>query len=382
MANLDDIAPNYRRARQRWPEAPMLGACHDSLCACLAGSAHGQVEQVKAFIESVCRTIITELRASMPPRSDPSATELLGATLAPLGMQHSRGASALGRLLSGFNRLADALTTMRNENGPVAHGREGFLDVVAADHARAFLHAGDAILGVILNAYEGKQPDLVATREPYESFPHLNERIDRMVTLDARIDEDASRPVLVVKVTAGIRSEPFELRVDPSRLLYGIDREAYVDVLKSAELAIVPSEEEVPAREEPIQLPQSPILEGVSPGATLVPAYQGSLVLLRPALQAFLVDAGLDSSGQSPDGAHLVDSLLATAEENMGLDWKQRPPLQARVKVACKRLLVRFGSNSATAEAIAERFVGWLRVQAPDSVGHVSNPTGNPGETT
>jgi hypothetical protein len=370
MADLDAIAPNYRRARQRWPDAPMLGACHDSLCACFAGNAHGQVEQVKAFIECVCRTIITELRASMPPRSDPSTTELLSATLAPLGLQHSRGASALGTLMSGFNRLAHALTTMRNENGPVAHGREGFLDAVAADHARAFLHAGDAILAVVLSAYEGKQPDLVATRQPYESFPHLNDRIDRIVALAARVDEDTSRPVLVVKVTTGTRSEPFELRVDPSRLLYGIDREAYVEVLKSADLAPVPSEEEL-TREEPIKLPQSGILEGRRPGTTLVPTYQGSLAPLRPSLEAFLTATGLDPLAQGPEGAHLVDSLLATADESIGLDWKQRPPLQARLKVACKRLLVRFGSRQDVAEQIAEQFVAWLRVEGPEPSGNV-----------
>lgn len=50
----------------------------------------------------------------------------------------------------------------------------------------------------------------------------------------------------------------------------------------------------------------------------------------------------------------------------MGLDWKQRESLQARLKVACKRVLVRFGSAPEEAEGMAERFVVWLRVQAPE----------------
>ena len=50
----------------------------------------------------------------------------------------------------------------------------------------------------------------------------------------------------------------------------------------------------------------------------------------------------------------------------MGLDWKQREPLQARLKVACKRVLVQFGTASDKAEGVAERFVGWLRIQAPE----------------
>ena len=61
-----------------------------------------------------------------------------------------------------------------------------------------------------------------------------------------------------------------------------------------------------------------------------------------------------------------MDSLLATAEQNMGLDWKRREPLQARLKVACKRVLVQFGSAPEKAEDVAERLVAWLRVQAPE----------------
>jgi hypothetical protein len=170
MADLDALAPNYRRAQQRWPGAPTLAKCHEALRSCFDSNAHGIVEHVKSFIESVCLTIMGELREPMPS-STPSTTDLLVAALSPLGLRNSKGASKLDKVLSGFNRLADALTEMRNDNGPLAHGKDGFLDALTTDHARAFLHAGDAILGVLLNALEGKQPDLTVTREPYESFP-------------------------------------------------------------------------------------------------------------------------------------------------------------------------------------------------------------------
>ena len=67
------------------------------------------------------------------------------------------------------------------------------------------------------------------------------------------------------------------------------------------------------------------------------------------------------------DGVLLIDSLLATAEQNMGLDWKQREAMRAKLKVACKRVLVRFGCAAEKADAVADRFVSWLRVQAPDA---------------
>ena len=62
IANLDALAPNYRRAQQRWPSAPMLVNNYNALAACFSDSAHGLLEHVKSFIESVCRTIIARTR--------------------------------------------------------------------------------------------------------------------------------------------------------------------------------------------------------------------------------------------------------------------------------------------------------------------------------
>lgn len=331
------------------------------------------VEHVKSFIESVCLTIMGELREPMPS-SNPSTTDLLVAALSPLGLRNTRGASKLDKVLSGFNRLADALSEMRNDNGPVAHGKDAFLDALTADHARAFLHAGDAILGVLLSALEGKQPDLIVTREPYESFPHLNARIDRAVSVEARIDEDGERPMVVFSVATGPRGEAIELRVEPSRLLYGIDRSAYIEVLRTADL-VVAEAAEGEGEEGKVAVPEPIATPGIGavpvPLTDLVPTYEGPLEPLRAGLGDFLAAEGVAPAPAAEGGARLSDSLLATVERNMGLDWKQREPLQARLKVACKRVLVQFGSDAAKAENVAERLVVWLRVQAPEVGGGI-----------
>jgi hypothetical protein len=373
MPDLDALAPNYRRAQQRWPDAPTLAKCHETLRSCFDTNTHGLVEHVKSFIESVCLTIMGELREPMPS-SAPSTTDLLVAALNPLGLRNTRGASKLDKVLSGFNRLADALSEMRNDNGPVAHGKDAFLDALTADHARAFLHAGDAILGVLLNALEGKQPDLTVTREPYESFPHLNGRIDRAVSVEARIDEDGERPMVVFSVATGPRGEAIELRVEPSRLLYGIDRSAYIEVIRTADL-VAAEAEEVEGEEEESAVPEPAAPPGIGavslagPLTEILPTYAGLLEPLRAGLGDFLSAEGVDPAGAAEGGARLIDSLLATAEQNMGLDWKRREPLQARLKVACKRVLVQFDSATEKAEEVAERLVAWLRVQAPEVAG-------------
>jgi hypothetical protein len=326
------------------------------------------VELVKSFVESVCLTIMGEHGEPMPSPT-PSTTDLLVAALRPLGLHNTKGASKLGKMLSGFNKLADALSEMRDENGPVAHGKDAFLDPISADHARAFLHAGDAILSVLLNALEGKQPDLTMTREPYGSFPHLDERIDRAVNVGAWIDNDGDRPLVVFSVATGLRSEAIELRVEPSRLLYGVDREAYIEVLRTAELATVEDvEEEMPGTEaeasRAVVTTSTPAREAGGPVVEYVAAYTGTLGAFRGGVEAFLSAEGLDPTATDADGMCLIDSLLATAEQNAGLDWKQREPLQAQLKVACRRVLLHFGAVPAGAEKVAGRLLAWLRVQA------------------
>ncbi|MEJ8568627.1 abortive infection family protein [Elongatibacter sediminis] len=378
MAELDELTPNYRRAQRRWPDAPSLAQHYNALASCFVGGGFGLVEHVKSFLESVCVTIMGELREPMPS-SAPSTTELLVAALGPLGLRNTKGSSKLDKVLSGFNRLADALADMRNETGPVAHGKDGFLDAVRTDHARAFLAVGDAIVGLLLNALEGREPDLSATREPYESFPHLNERIDRAVSVVARVDEDGDRAVVVFSVAMGPRGEVIELRVEPSRLLYGIDREAYIEVLKSADLAASEAEDEDEISDiestQATKIVEIPwVTTEPGPQVVFVSKYTGRLELHREGLVDFLKGEKVSPRQEDSDGNFLVDSLLATIDQNAGLDWTERARIQARLKVACKRAFVHFGLDAPQADEIAGRLMVWLRVQAGSRLAEAEVP--------
>ncbi len=366
MPDLDALAGNYRRALEHWPDAPTLGTYHDALKASFEGTSHGLVELVKSFIESVCLTILSEFNEAMPSPT-PSTTELLVAALRPLGFENTRGASKLDKVLSGFNKLADALSEMRNDHGAVAHGKEAFLDALSADHARAFLHAGDAILSVLLNALEGTEPDLTTTREPYERWAHLNEKIDRAVSVEARVDEDGNRPVVELSVVTDVNDQPIRIRVEPSRFLYALDRDAYVEVSRTAGGAIAGGEDESesePAR-EPLVLEVTPRLER-SLVAEIIPSYGGRLASLRLALEGFFRSEGWRYRVAPEGGANLIDSLLATADENTGTDWKEREDLQAGLKIAFRRVLVQFGFDVDRVKGMGDRLLAWIRIQAPD----------------
>ena len=105
------------------------------------------------------------------------------------------------------------------------------------------------------------------------------------------------------------------------------------------------------------------------PSTLVVHEYTGRLVVFRTPLGAFLTGEAWNIVENDSEPAELIESLLATIDENMGLDWKQREVLQARLKVACRRVLMRFGAEAIKAEEIAEKLVTWARIQIPDDLG-------------
>ena len=229
MKDFDVIAPNYRRAQRRWPTAPLLRVHYQALTSCWADTGHGLVEHVKSFVECVCRTILAERGVPDEPRA--TNTRLLIMALDVLGLRNSKRAYAIDKVLSAFNKLSDALADVRNKQGPVAHGKNGFVDSLSADHRRVFLYVGDAILGLVLARDEGIDPDLLTTHEPYETFDHLHARIDGLVSAEVDVDDGDGPVVLVISLHVG--GETMVFRVEPSRFLYEIDRGAYVEILSS-----------------------------------------------------------------------------------------------------------------------------------------------------
>jgi hypothetical protein len=53
-----------------------------------------------------------------------------------------------------------------------------------------------------------------------------------------------------------------------------------------------------------------------------------------------------------------------TAEQHTGLDWAEREPLQAAMRVALRRTLVRFGFEKDRAENTAGDLVSWFKTHA------------------
>lgn len=357
MRPIEELAPNLKRAAGRWPDAPNIVAAYKSLDEKCKGSPHGLFEHCKSFLESVCLTVLAETKTTIPA-GDPPTTQLVRESLKALGLENQRGASHFDSALSAYNKLADALNAVRNEAGAVAHGKDGFLDAITEDYYRAALHTTDALIGVILNAYEGVEPDLTVTREPYRRFNHLHERIDSRTSISADIDEESQRPTIIFSIPGRPEDEPITIRVAPSELLFALDRDAYVELLRT--VSEIAEEAEVEADEEPFEseaLPEKPIIAPSVDAPHLVFAkdFGGDVGVLPKVIEELLIANAADGSAQLVTDEKLLPSILATIDANVGLDWQVRPQLLAKQRVALSRLLRIFKIENP--EQLATRIV-------------------------
>jgi hypothetical protein len=133
------------------------------------------------------------------------------------------------------------LGELRNDAGTASHGREGFLQRLSVHHHRAAVLSADAIVTFLHQAYLEAELDLVRTREPYERFDHLHRLIDTRVSLRSDVDDEGSLNVNVTLPSGDV----LPLRVEASRLLYQLDREAYVEALNAARGAPAPDMEPI-----------------------------------------------------------------------------------------------------------------------------------------
>lgn len=366
MNHIDELAPHFRGASERWPDAPTLVSHYEAVIEGFNGNAHGVIATVKSFVECVCLTVLGEF-GQPPGGSAISTTDLLGDALRCLGLQNDQGGSRVSKLLSAHNKLADALSDIRNNEDPVAHGKDGFLDVLSANEKRAYVLTADSIVALLLAAHDGTDPDLQYTRYSYDRFAHFHDRVDQAVGVDVTVTDEDERQMIVVSVRTASLPEGVQLRIEPSRLLYALDRSAYVEILGSAPVSLDASEGDIESEVVDDVSGESIAAKTVPLVPVVVTAYDGRLQGLRDRLSAYL-----DSLGFAPsesDLPTLLDSLLATADEHLGLDWASREPLVAAMRVALRRVLLRFAIERDRADQVAQELVSWLQAQQEEAEG-------------
>ena len=221
-----DWYPGIQAFCSHWRHAPMLQQTLDTLEREFADDSDASIDAAKALVECACRLLVEELddpaAPLKPAKSDIPLAELLGLATRMLDLGEVRD-RAFATLIKEHNRLADALRVLRNEAGTVSHGKDEFIRKLSVHHRRVALLAADAVVTFLHETYLERDPDPVLTLEPFERFAELNTTIDEYAAIIAEADEDG---ILRARVLLP-NDEEITLTVEPCRLLFGVDREAY-----------------------------------------------------------------------------------------------------------------------------------------------------------
>ena len=232
-----DLCPGIREVCAHWSDAPMLQQTFQALEKSLAEENDASIDCAKAIVEVVCQIIVDEfdspIHSVRPKESMPSFGTWVGAAVRALRLGDVRH-NKFQKLVSQHHSLTTALGDLRNDAGPVSHGKDGFLTRLTVHHQRAAILSADAIVTFLHHAYLDADPDLARTREPFERFEVKNSIIDSHVSfLDAQVTEDN-----MLEIRLGLPSqEELSLRVEPSRLLFQLDRQAYIEALDASKEA-------------------------------------------------------------------------------------------------------------------------------------------------
>lgn len=231
-----DWYPGIERFCGHWNHAPMLQQTFDTLKQTFADGHDACIDASKGLVECACRVIIENLDDPSNPIKEwkdspikaeiPSFKDWVSGALRLLNLTESHD-DPFSKLLSQHFKLVDELGRFRNMAGPISHGKEGFSHKLSAHHRRAAVLAADALVTFLHEAYLEREPDPVTTLEPYERFPNSNALIDFHVEAEAASNEDGWLDI-TLRLPGG---ETLDLTVEPSRLLFGVDREAYKYVL-------------------------------------------------------------------------------------------------------------------------------------------------------
>jgi hypothetical protein len=227
-----DWYPGIQAFTTYWRHAPMLQQTFEALAREFDEENDACIDAAKGFVECACRLLIDELddpaNSIKPKATDTALGELVGLAtrLLDLGAVRHR---AFADLIKQHNKLTESLRVLRNEAGTVSHGKGGFIAKLSTHHRRSALLAADAIVTFLHEAYLEREPDPVRTFEPYERFEASNALIDEFAVMRADVDEDGYIRAVVVLP----EGEEIPLGIEISRLLFGVDREAYKVVLSA-----------------------------------------------------------------------------------------------------------------------------------------------------
>lgn len=239
-----DWCPGIREACNHWRDAPMLQQNLEALEQTLDQNNDACIDCAKTMVEVVCRVIVesfhTPLTPLKPVQDTPSLSDWLSAAVRALKLGDIRD-DKFKKLVSSHHKLAGALNDLRNQAGPASHGKDPYLERLAIHHRRSAVLAADAIVAFLHKAYLDAQLDPSSSREPWARFSDDNTLIDAHVGLTVETDDEGLTSLRFMLPGGDV----LPLSIEISRLLYELDRAAYVEALNASRGMLIPVEESV-----------------------------------------------------------------------------------------------------------------------------------------
>ena len=115
------------------------------------------IETCRSLIESVCKTILSDLGEAVP--SKPNAEALVSLVLKRLAIfadpksVDAEAREAVGDTVTGINKFVNGIGKYRRLFGLASHGRDGYREAVDVSHARLVAGVTDALVSFLYEAH-------------------------------------------------------------------------------------------------------------------------------------------------------------------------------------------------------------------------------------
>jgi hypothetical protein len=234
-----DWYPGIRAFCQHWSHAQTLQNTFATLEQTFAEEQDACIDAAKGIVECACQVIIANLddprRSLKPKKENLSFGDWVSVAVQLLKLSEGRD-DPFNKVISQYHKLTTELGAFRDKAGTVSHGKDGFISKLSTHHRRAAILAADAIITLLHEAYLEQELDPLLTLEPYERFVFSNEVIDRYAALQmGEAQEDGFLSVIVLLPNG----DEIPVSIEPSRLLFEVDRQAYkvaLNACRDAEL--------------------------------------------------------------------------------------------------------------------------------------------------
>ncbi len=136
----------------------------------------------KSLIDTVCKTILADRGVKLP--GTPNSPKLLKETLKildlhPVGIDHVPDTKkSLKNTVNGLLTAMGGISNLRNKQGLIGHGRDGYAPSLENIQAQFVAGAADAIVHILYQSHKGYGGKEANVRIIYEDYKKENDRID------------------------------------------------------------------------------------------------------------------------------------------------------------------------------------------------------------